>query len=136
MFPSKSAASSHKRATHFPKKLICRWNCGETFNASGVRMKHEKSKHYETNPLERICEICGKPCPTEVSLKNHKKTHLNPSERTDEYKCSKCSEVFQTKGKVTEHRKLVHYDEKFTCSKCNKIFVSEKNLILGTYGKA
>ena len=126
MFPSKSAANSHKSVTHFPKSLICRWNCGETFNASGVRMKHEKSKHYETNPLERICEICEKPCPTEVSLRNHKKTHLNPSERTDEYKCSKCSEVFQTKGKVKEHRKLVHYDKKFTCSKCNKIFVNEK----------
>ena len=129
MFPSKSARSSHK-IKHFPKTLVCRWNCGETFIDSNGRMNHERRNHYENNPLERSCDICGKPCSTEKLLKCHKKTHLNPSERTDEYKCSKCSEVFQTKEKVIEHRKLMHYDEKFRCSKCNKIFVLERNLIL------
>ena len=128
-FPSKRAANSHKNK-HFPKTLICRWNCGDNFATSGGRMRHEKSNHYETNPLERICDICGKPCPSEFLLRSHKKTHLNPSERTDEYKCHKCSKVFQTKEKVQEHKKLIHYDEKFLCSKCKKIFFNEKNLKL------
>ena len=126
MFPSKKRANAHKSIRHVPKTFNCRWNCGETFTYTNGRMKHEKRNHYETNPLERICDICGKPCPSESLLRSHKRTHLNPSERINEYKCSICSVVFQTQEKVTEHRKLVHYDETFTCSKCNKIFALER----------
>ena len=126
MFPSKKIVTSHK-IKHVPKTYNCRWNCGETFTYTMGRMKHEKRNHYETNPLERICDICGKPCLNETSLRSHKRTHLNPSERINENKCSICSAVFQTQEKVKEHRKLVHYHKKFTCSKCNKIFALERN---------
>ena len=130
MFPSIGTVKHHRNRIHFPKILICRWNCGQTFNDHGPRIKHEKIKHYENKPLERICDICGKPCTTEVALGNHKKTHLNPSERANEHKCSICTEIFQSTHKLSHHRKLVHDLAKFKCSKCNKIFVKEQNLEL------
>ena len=129
-FPSQEIARNHKYKIHFAKPIICRWNCGQTFNSHGGRIKHEKTKHYLTKPLEKICDICGKPCPHEISLSIHKKSHLNPSERIDDYKCSTCSEVFKTQRKVREHMKLVHQKAQYKCSKCGKTYLKEKNLKL------
>ena len=106
MFPSIGTVKHHRNIIHFPKILICRWNCGLTFNGHGPRIKHEKIKHYENKPLERICDICEKPCTTEVALGNHKKTHLNPCERANEHKCSICTEICQSMPKLSHHRKL------------------------------
>ena len=130
MFPCEQFVKRHKNLIHFPKAIPCRWNCGRTFIGHGGRMRHEKTYHYLNKPLEKICDICGKPCPTEIGLKIHKNTHLNPSERIDEYKCSICSETFPTAHQHTEHRKSVHNTAKFECPKCNKKFVIEKNMKL------
>ena len=129
-FPSQAVARNHKRRIHFSKNIICRWKCGQNFKSHAGRMRHEKIKHYLTKPLEKICDICGKPCPHEISLSIHKKSHLNPSERIDDYKCSRCSEVFKTQRKVREHMKLVHQKAQYKCSKCDKTYIKEKNLKL------
>ena len=128
MFPCEQFVKRHKNLIHFPNAIPCRWNCGQTFNSHGGRIKHEKIYHYLNKPLERICDICGKPCSTEIGLKNHKNTHLNPLERIEEYSCSICSETFPTAQQRTEHRKSVHNTAKFECPKCNKKFVKQKNM--------
>ena len=101
---------------------------GRSFNSHVGQIRHEKIHHYLNKPLERICDICGKPCSTEIGLKNHKNTHLNPLERIEEYSCSICSKTFPTAKQCTEHRKSVHNTAKFECPKCNKKFVKEKNM--------
>ena len=119
--PTRSILRTHKIKNHVPKS--CRWNCGETFSSHGGRIKHERTKHYQNKPMERNCDICGKPCPTEVQLKNHKRTHMNPLERTDKYKCPTCSEIFSSRRKIEGHNRLLH--AKFICSKCGKRFIKE-----------
>ena len=43
------------------KPHVCRWKCGLTFASYGGRMKHERINHYEENPLETNCDVCGRP---------------------------------------------------------------------------
>ena len=130
MFPSKKLVKKHRTLRHSPKSISCRWNCGQTFNTHGGRMIHEKTTHYVNKPLEKICDICGKPCPTEIGFKFHRNTHLNPSERNKEFECSICSKLFPTTGQRTDHKKSVHNTARFGCPKCNKTFVIEKYLKL------
>ena len=128
MFPGEELVKRHKDKTHVSKLIPCRWNCGQIFNSHGGRIRHERTNHYLNKPLERICDICGKPCPTEFALKSHKKTHLNPSERIEEYRCSICSEKFPNRRQRTDHRKIVHNIARIECPKCNKKFEEERHL--------
>ena len=130
MFPGEELVKRHKDKTHVSKLIPCRWNCGQIFNSHGGRIRHERTNHYLNKPLERICDICGKPCPTEFALKSHKKTHLNPSERIEEYRCSICSEKFPNRRQRTDHRKIVHNIARIECPKCNKKFEEERHLKL------
>ena len=43
------------------KPYECRWKCGLNFASYAGRMKHERITHYEENPLECHCDICGRP---------------------------------------------------------------------------
>ena len=118
--PSKQILGSHKNRH---RQKSCRWNCGQTFQSHGGRMKHERTKHYQNKPMERICDICGKPCLNEIQLKEHKKTHMNPSERNDEYKCSVCFDIFESRRKMENHKRLLHAES--ICSKCGKTFIRD-----------
>jgi len=65
------------------KPHVCRWKCGAIFASYGGRMKHERINHYEENPLQSDCDICGRPFRNQQQLAKHRMTHLNPSERQD-----------------------------------------------------
>ena len=68
---------------------VCRWKCGKIFNDCTGRIKHERTKHYKNNPLEKNCDICGKPCIDKHALVYHRLSHLSSSERSH-YRCSFC----------------------------------------------
>ena len=50
------------------KPHVCRWKCGLTFASYGGRMKHERINHYEENPLESECDVCGRPFKNQQQL--------------------------------------------------------------------
>jgi len=109
------------------KPHVCRWKCGAIFASYGGRMKHERINHYEENPLQSECDICGRPFKNQQQLSKHRMTHLNPEERKD-YRCSYCHIMFDT-IKLRERHEERHKDgEVFSCETCGKVFKNEKNL--------
>lgn len=109
------------------KPHVCRWKCGAIFASYGGRMKHERINHYDENPLQSKCDICGRPFKNQQQLVKHRMTHLNPDERKD-YRCSFCHIMFDT-IKLRERHEERHKDgEVFSCETCEKVFKNEKNL--------
>ena len=109
------------------KPHVCRWKCGLTFASYGGRMKHERINHYEENPLEIDCDVCGRPFRNQQLLVKHRMTHLNPSERM-EYRCSFCHIMFDTVKIRLRHEKLHKDGDNFACPECDRQFTNEKNL--------
>ena len=109
------------------KPHVCRWKCGLTFASYGGRMKHERINHYEENPLETNCDVCGRPFKNQQLLVKHRMTHLNPQERMD-YRCSYCHIMFDTIKIRIRHEKLHKDGDNFACPECERKFTNEKNL--------
>lgn len=109
------------------KPHVCRWKCGLTFASYGGRMKHERINHYEANPLESTCDVCGRPFKNQQQLVKHRMTHLNPEERK-EYRCSYCNIMFDTIKIRIRHEKRHKDGDTFSCPECERQFSNEKNL--------
>ena len=109
------------------KPHVCRWKCGLTFASYGGRMKHERINHYEENPLESECDVCGRPFRNQQQLVKHRMTHLNPEERK-EYRCSYCHIMFDTIKIRQRHEKRHQEGDNFACQECERTFTNEKNL--------
>jgi uncharacterized C2H2 Zn-finger protein len=90
-------------------------------------MKHERINHYDENPLESKCDVCGRPFKNQQQLVKHRMTHLNPSER-QEYRCSYCNIMLDTIKLRIRHEKRHKDGETYGCQECNRIFKNEKNL--------
>ncbi len=109
------------------KPHVCRWKCGLTFASYGGRMKHERITHYEDNPLQTECDICGRPFKNQQQLTKHRMTHLNPSER-QEYRCSFCNIMLDSIKLRIKHEERHKDGDTFSCQDCNRSFKNEKNL--------
>lgn len=109
------------------KPHTCRWKCGLTFASYGGRMKHERINHYEENPLESKCDVCGRPFKNQQQLVKHRMTHLNPEERK-EYRCTYCHIMFDTIKIRQRHEKRHLEGDNFACQECSRTFTNEKNL--------
>lgn len=69
------------------------------------------------------CNICGKRCVTEISLRNHSKVH----NETYELPCKYCYMTFKTRVDKFKHEQS-HQDKKdpFKCPDCPKAFATSK----------
>ncbi|XP_042354442.1 RE1-silencing transcription factor-like isoform X2 [Plectropomus leopardus] len=90
--------------------------CGSFFNILKPHTCEHKVKPFS-------CNICGKRCVTETSLKNHSKIH----DETYEHPCKYCYVTFKTRVDKLKHEQT-HQDEKepYKCPDCPKTFASSK----------
>ncbi|KAL7387040.1 hypothetical protein ABVT39_017405 [Epinephelus coioides] len=90
--------------------------CGSFFN---ILKPH--TCEYKIKPFS--CNICGKRCVTETSLKNHSKIH----DETYEHPCKYCHVTFKTRVDKLKHEQI-HQDckEPYKCPDCPKTFASSK----------
>jgi len=134
-----------------------------SFQAKGVVLKSQSDSSLvptafvtinDDDEKPYLCDLCPKRCPSERSLRDHRKTHLmerphacdicgkrffrksgldshhytHTGERP--YKCKVCGKAFARKGSLTRH-KMSHTDVKpFCCLKCGKRFRQKRSLKL------
>ncbi|XP_070775705.1 uncharacterized protein [Enoplosus armatus] len=90
--------------------------CGSFFNILKPHTCEHKKKPYS-------CNICGKRCVTEMSLKMHSKIH----DETYEHPCKYCYVTFKTRVDKLKHEQT-HQDRKdpYKCPDCPEIFATSK----------
>nr|XP_046264915.1 zinc finger protein 662-like isoform X2 [Scatophagus argus] len=88
--------------------------CGRFFNVLKPHTCEHKIKPYS-------CNICGKRCVTEISLKNHSKIH----DETYEHPCKYCHVTFKTRVDKCKHEQT-HQDNKdpYKCPDCPETFAT------------
>uniref|UniRef100_UPI0037E6F936 uncharacterized protein n=1 Tax=Semicossyphus pulcher TaxID=241346 RepID=UPI0037E6F936 len=89
--------------------------CGSFYTLKPHTCEH-KSKPFS-------CNICGKRCVTEISLKNHSIIH----DETYEHPCKYCHVTFKTRVDKLKHEQT-HQDSKqpYKCPDCPKTFATNK----------
>ncbi|XP_044075056.1 uncharacterized protein LOC122886659 [Siniperca chuatsi] len=90
--------------------------CGSFFNILKPHTCEHKIKPYS-------CNICGKRCVTETSLKTHNKIH----DETYEHPCKYCHVTFKTRVDKLKHEQT-HRDRKdpYKCPDCPETFATSK----------
>ncbi|XP_040911126.1 uncharacterized protein LOC121193070 [Toxotes jaculatrix] len=90
--------------------------CGSFFNILKPHTCEHKIKPYS-------CNICGKRCVTETSLKTHSKIH----DETYEHPCKYCHVTFKTRVDKLKHEQI-HQDSKdpYKCPDCPESFATSK----------
>ncbi|XP_041805512.1 RE1-silencing transcription factor-like [Chelmon rostratus] len=90
--------------------------CGRFFDVLKPHACEHKIKPYS-------CNICGKRCVTEMSLKIHSKIH----DETYEHPCKYCHVTFKTRVDKCKHEQT-HQDSKdpYKCPDCPKTFTTSK----------
>ncbi|XP_030016941.1 zinc finger protein 568-like isoform X2 [Sphaeramia orbicularis] len=90
--------------------------CGRFYNI----LKHHICEH-KIKPYS--CNICGKRCVSEISLRNHSRVH----DETYEHHCKYCYVTFKTKADKVAHEQI-HQDKKdpYKCPDCSATFATNK----------
>ena len=85
--------------------------------------KEEKQREKEDKDQNRVCELCGKNCPSARSLRVHMNTH------SPDYSCKMCGKTFTLKRYLNDHINIVHERvKKHLCNLCGKSFGRSTNL--------
>ena len=67
--------------------------------------KHHSQEIQEEQHENSVCELCGKACPSERSLKEHMKTHSSA------YACKNCKKTFTMRSYLSKHMARRHSQE-------------------------
>ena len=79
----------------------------------------------ESQVKEYVCDICGKLCKTQNSLRVHIKIH-----GTKTVKCQYCDKQFLTSDSTKRHEKIHFEVEKVKCYRCDKSFSTVDRLLV------
>lgn len=85
--------------------------CPLIFKTRHFYEKHVESCHSE--PLNQICQICGKICQSRIQLRSHLRNH----DQTLKYKCNfgGCSKAFRVKHHLDNHMRAHTKESPFVC---------------------
>jgi hypothetical protein len=120
-------------------KKDCLWRCtvcsNIKFSCLASLDAHRNKCHPEPNlcwndnkliPAKFSCSLCGINFPSEIKLKNHKKScKKNPTPRLT---CDICKRIFSSKGRLSLHFRKQHDKEKFRCTECGKSFADKSEV--------
>lgn len=89
-------------------------DCGSFYN----KLKHHTCEH-KTKPYS--CNICGKRCTNEISLRGHSKIH----DENYEHPCKFCCVTFKTKlDKITHEQTHSTDGNPYKCPECSEMFAT------------
>ncbi|XP_058444788.1 zinc finger protein 878-like [Malaya genurostris] len=103
----------HKRMHENPYK--CDY-CDRRYTTKRNIALHVQNFHLGENAhCPSTCEICGKVCPSKLSLKTHQRAHTKP------ISCEKCGKTFSEKSKLKRHFERIHVGTKrYECHICHR----------------
>lgn len=138
--------NAHKRQHLNPEK--CPY-CDKRYTDKNNVAFHIQMYHQEGNAQSpSICQVCGKMCPSKVSLLHHMKLHTTAAsceicgkvfkerhklrlhiqrrhEKIKKHECSICKKKLASLDSVQMHLKAYHSNQVFKCSYCPKTYTSE-----------
>lgn len=90
--------------------------CDRRYANERAKDYHVQTFHLGDNaPCPSTCDLCGKVCPSALSLRTHKKRH------TVSFNCEFCSKGFAEKSKLKRHISRVHEKSgSYECTMCSK----------------
>ncbi|XP_052748057.1 zinc finger protein 16-like [Galleria mellonella] len=104
--------------THAHTRLACD-QCGANFVNRSKLQAHIKRIHLGLKYNKNIvCEICGKKCTSNASLRYHQRTHTGEKP----YSCSTCSKRFSDNNQLRIHTRTHTGERPYCCAVCGKRF--------------
>ena len=125
---------NHQKNQHGMKLAFGCEMCDSTFYKNQHLKRHKfrrhtpkeeklKQREREEKDKNRICDSCGKSCPSSRSLREHKNSH------SPDYSCKKCGKAFTSTRNLNDHMNIVHERiKKYLCNLCGKSFGRSTNL--------
>ncbi|KAJ2941888.1 hypothetical protein O0L34_g10704 [Tuta absoluta] len=99
-------------------KLACD-QCESEFVSRSKLQAHVKRKHLGLKYNKNIvCEVCGKKCVSNASLKYHQRTHTGEKP----YQCKECPRRFADNNQLRIHTRIHTGERPYCCGLCGKRF--------------
>ncbi|OWF43297.1 Zinc finger protein 165 [Mizuhopecten yessoensis] len=96
--PSKEEFRDHVLSFHGDQYTHLCYECGKLFKSYQGYKKHEKLFHRGGVDC-KSCEICGRQCPDESSLKKHRMMHTGDRP----FSCDKCGRTYKHRSNLKDH---------------------------------
>ena len=118
---SQDSLNAHVRR-HEGKLVHACTRCDERFASRQSLRAHEKRSH-ATEPINIVCDVCGRDFASKAGLANHMVIHgeVRP------LKCELCDKTFVNKAGLTAHSKL-HSGNRYPCPVCGRDFSALSNM--------
>lgn len=113
-----------RRPTLVDKHLRCQ-QCGANFAVRSKLQAHINRTHLGLKYNKNIvCEVCGKKCTSNASLKYHQRTHTGEKP----YSCLTCSKHFSDSNQLKIHTRIHTGEKPYVCAACGKRFCQKPAL--------
>ncbi|XP_048481075.1 zinc finger protein ZFP2 [Plutella xylostella] len=114
----------NKRSTPIVKRVACS-QCGVKFINNSKLQNHINRVHLGLKHHKNyVCEICGRNCTSNATLKYHQRTHTG--ERP--YPCTECGKKFADSNQLRIHGRVHSGSRPYSCAVCAKSFRQRPSL--------